>query len=147
MINILINGKVWAYLVQQLWGGVCCEDSWGHVWTDSIQLLDLSLPHLQQPFTSFVHPVATCPITLQVEREACLLPFSSEITQRRTEMRCWIWHTASHMELQRARSLERGFCNRFGCHGNVICEVLPGRQEADWDSSVKLQMHHCLIGI
>lgn len=72
------------YLLEQLWGGVCCQDGWGHVWTDSVQLLDLSLPHLQQPLPSFIHPLPTRPLTLQVEREACLLPLSPEITQRST---------------------------------------------------------------
>lgn len=43
-------------------------------------------------------------------------------------------------------SLERGLCNCFGCHGDVIREVPPGTKEADWDTSVKLEMHHCLKG-
>lgn len=74
----------WLYLLEQLWGGVRCQDGWGHVWTDSVQLLDLSLPHLQQPLPRFVHALPPRPLALQVEREARLLPLSPETTQRST---------------------------------------------------------------
>lgn len=72
----------WVYLLEQLWGRISCQDGWGHVRTDSVQLLDLSPPHLQQPLPSFIHPLSPCPLTLQVEREARLLPLSPENTQR-----------------------------------------------------------------
>lgn len=50
-----------------------------------------------------------------------------------------------HIWLQTHGLLVRDFCNCFGCHGDVIREILPGGKEADWDASVKLQMHCCLM--
>lgn len=90
------------YLLKQLWGGVCCKDGWGNVWTDSVQLLDLSLPHLQQPLSSFIHSLSTYPITLQVKRETWLLPLSPEITEGHRESDHLIWHKTSQTELHRA---------------------------------------------
>lgn len=66
------------YLVEQLRGGVRRQDGRGHVRADSVQLLDLSLPHLQEARPGSVHPLAPRPLTLQVEREARLLPLSPE---------------------------------------------------------------------
>lgn len=88
-----------AYLLEQLWGGIRCQDCRGHVWTDSVQLLDLSLPHLQQPLPSFIHPLPARPLTLQVEREARLLPLSPESTQRNTPSDYLIWQKKSQAEL------------------------------------------------
>lgn len=42
------------------------------------------------------------------------------------------------------RSLEGSLRNRFGRHGDVVGEVLPGGQEADRDAGVELQMHQRL---
>ncbi|KAF6730776.1 PR domain zinc finger protein 4 [Oryzias melastigma] len=59
---------------EQLRGRISCQDGRGHVRTDSVELLDLPLPHLQQAPPTSVHPMASRPLALQVEREAGLLP-------------------------------------------------------------------------
>lgn len=72
------------YLVEQLRGGVRRQDGRGHVWAHSVQLLDLSLPHLQEPRPSSVHPLPARPLTLQVEGEARLLPLSPGTPREQT---------------------------------------------------------------
>lgn len=88
------------HLFEQLWGGVSCQDGWGHVRTDSVELLDLSLPHLQQALTSFIHPLPPRPLTLQVEREARLLPLSPETTNGNMRQSCLIWEKGCYREEQ-----------------------------------------------
>lgn len=134
-----------VYLSEQLWGGVCCQDGWGHVLADSVQLLDLSFPHVQQPLPTFIYSLAANPFTLQAEREARLLLLMPEITQRSTGNIIENQTQDRHIRLQTRGLLERDFCDCFGCHGDMIGEVLPGGKEADWDSGVKLQMHYCLM--
>lgn len=111
---------------------------------DSVQLLDLSFPHMQQPLPAFICPLAAHPFTLQAEREARLLLLKPETTrstgniiENQTQDR--------HIGLQMHGLLERDFCDCFGCHGDVVGEVLPGGKEADRDSGVKLQIDYCLM--
>lgn len=77
----------WAYLLEQLWGGISCQDGSSHVWAHSVELLNLPLPHLQQPLPSSVHPLAPRPLTLQVEGKARLLPPPPGSTRGNKEMK------------------------------------------------------------
>lgn len=70
--------EVNAYLLEQLRGRISCQDGSRHVWAHSVELLDLSLPRLQQALPSFVHPLASRPLALQVKGEAGLLSRSPE---------------------------------------------------------------------
>lgn len=69
------------YLLQELWRRVSCQDDRGHVWTNSVELLNLSPPYLQQPIASFIYTLPPRPLTLQVERKACILPLSPAKTR------------------------------------------------------------------
>lgn len=69
-----------AYLPQQPRGGVRRQDGRGHVLADSVQLLDLPFPHLQQPLPSPIHALASHPLALQAEGEARLLLLAPEST-------------------------------------------------------------------
>lgn len=99
---------------------------------DSVQLLDLIFPHMQQPFPAFIYSLAASPFTLQAEREARLLLLMPETTQRSRGKIIRKDQTQDrHIRPQMHGLLERDFCNCFGCHGDVIGEVLPGGKEAD----------------
>lgn len=79
--SVLVVMKVNANLPEQLRGRIRCQDGSGHIWAHSVELLNLSLPHLQQALPGSVHPLASRPLALQVEGEAGLLSLSPENNQ------------------------------------------------------------------
>lgn len=87
---------------------------------DSVQLLDLSFPHMEKPLPAFIYSLAADPFTLQAEREARLLLLMPETTQRSTGHVIENQTRDRHIWLQMCGLLERDFCNCFGCHGDVI---------------------------
>jgi len=140
--------QVAAYLPEQLWGGIRDQDGRGHVGTDPVELLDLPPPGLQQAPPPSVHPLPPRPLALQVERKARLLPLSPA---EHTEGTIVLSGGGGEKRKGGVKefnsggcSLERRLRHRFGRHGDVSREVLPGQQEADGDAGVELEMHHRL---